>query len=82
MAVTPPKPHDDLTAAAGLLARQAPNAWDNFVAVFEKYTGHRVGVCASAPPDKIFQAQGAAMLCNELHTLFESATVKAKVQAK
>lgn len=74
--IAPPKPHDELTTAANLCARQAPNAWDNFVATFKKYEEAKVRDVVRATPDQIIRVQGQAAECGILLDLFEKSKVK------
>lgn len=66
MSVTPPKPHDELIAVASRLSRAAPNTWAEFTRAFEAYTGSIKDSCVHAPSDKILQAQGRALQCEDI----------------
>lgn len=69
MSVTPPKPHDDLTAAAARLSKAAPNSWDEFIKALVAYTDVRRDACVQVTVDRVQIAQGKAQQCVELLSL-------------
>jgi hypothetical protein len=77
VSITPPKPHDELSAVAARLSRAAPNTWDEFIKAFEAYAAVRRDACVQAPADRVLIAQGRAQQCVELSSLFMNAIATA-----
>lgn len=73
MSTAPPKPKDNLLAAAARVSRAAPNMWAEFMVEMEAYTRSREVACVHAPADRVLLAQGGARQCTELLTLFHDA---------
>jgi hypothetical protein len=80
VAVTPNRPHHELSLAAAKLSRAAPNQWEQFVKAFEMYTAVAVQACVAAPPDKVLIAQGQARQSAEILNLLNEAIATANAQ--
>lgn len=73
MTVTPPKPKDVLVTVAARLSKAAPNSWKDFMDAYDAFTRSRMDACVAAPADQVLRAQGMALQCVELQTLFAEA---------
>ena len=67
---------------AANLARSAPQAWREFLEEFAKYAERSRNDVVSAPPDKIFVAQGHAQRCDMLLRDLRDCIAKADQVAK
>lgn len=76
-------PDTPLILAAAHLSAAAPRDWDSFLEQLKAYADRRRDDMLRAPPDQIYQAQGAARDAAQLYELMRTCrTTAEKIQTK